>query len=175
MSTIISYYLLVFTGSGYSVSAAKNRDADRNNPNLYNSLEDLKEHLYDEIKNKPMPEETYDHLDYTRPATSIKPHYHRTSNGGIRGSQELLGASLDFGGTSTSSGNSTGSPTDSGNSADKRDSNRDSGHSTSSSEFGHLKAELDRLGDRRESSEGNYLTSLALPPRNGSYECTLPR
>lgn len=34
---------------------AKNMDADGGNPNLYNSIEDLKiDHLYDEIKHKGM-------------------------------------------------------------------------------------------------------------------------
>lgn len=122
-----------------------------------------------------MPEETYDHLDYTRPATSIKPHYHRTSTGALRGSSELL---ADFSGTSrvsTSSGNSSGSPSGSGNCPSPRDSGlRDSGHS-SSEEFGTLKAELERLGDRRGSGGSGEEEPLALPPRNGNYEATLPR
>lgn len=33
----------------------KNRDADLTNPNLYHSIEDFKEHLYDEIKNLKPP------------------------------------------------------------------------------------------------------------------------
>ena len=56
-------------------------DADLGNPNVYHSIEDLKqEHLYDEIKAKEAEQE-YNHLDYSRPGTSINPHYHRMANG----------------------------------------------------------------------------------------------
>ncbi|XP_026684064.1 protein draper-like [Diaphorina citri] len=162
-------------GSNYSVSLRKNREADRHNPNLYNSIEDFKEHLYDEIPGKPtLPEDSYDHLDHRRPATSLKPHYHRTANGGVKGSQELLAAHIDtdFGGPSIPNGNSppavpAGNParlagpgayenstTPGGNSAS---STQDFGrNSTSSADFGRMKAELESLGDRRGST-GNEL------------------
>lgn len=41
-------------GITYQGALAKNRDADLGNPNVYHSIEDLKqvEHLYDEIKAK---------------------------------------------------------------------------------------------------------------------------
>ncbi|XP_012161436.1 protein draper isoform X5 [Ceratitis capitata] len=86
----------------------KNLTADLTNPNVYNSYEDpLKmEHVYDEIKQKEgynnpvkvyckqlFPEGKtknssqkymiwyeYDHLDYSRPSTSQKPHYHRMND-----------------------------------------------------------------------------------------------
>lgn len=38
------------------------------------------EHVYDEIKQNN-PDLEYDHLDYTRPASSWKPHYQRMANG----------------------------------------------------------------------------------------------
>ncbi|KAI5699120.1 hypothetical protein M8J75_016523 [Diaphorina citri] len=164
-----------YRSSNYSVSLRKNREADRHNPNLYNSIEDFKEHLYDEIPGKPtLPEDSYDHLDHRRPATSLKPHYHRTANGGVKGSQELLAAHIDtdFGGPSIPNGNSppavpAGNParlagpgayenstTPGGNSAS---STQDFGrNSTSSADFGRMKAELESLGDRRGST-GNEL------------------
>ncbi|XP_030242366.1 protein draper isoform X4 [Drosophila navojoa] len=59
----------------------KNLNADLTNPNVYNDM--LKEeHVYDEIKHKEGykdPDE-YDHLDYSRPSTSQKPHYHRMND-----------------------------------------------------------------------------------------------
>ncbi|XP_011182771.2 protein draper isoform X5 [Zeugodacus cucurbitae] len=86
----------------------KNLNADLTNPNVYNPYEDpLKvEHVYDEIKQKegynnpvkvyckqlfPEGKKTnssqqyviwyeYDHLDYSRPSTSQKPHYHRMND-----------------------------------------------------------------------------------------------
>ncbi|XP_053955679.1 protein draper isoform X4 [Anastrepha ludens] len=85
------------TGSAsYSVNfshdmLAKNLNADLTNPNVYNPYEDplKEEHVYDEIKQKEgcnnpvkvyckklFPEDEYDHLDYSRPSTSQKPHYH---------------------------------------------------------------------------------------------------
>lgn len=69
-------------GVTYQGTLAKNRDADLGNPNVYHSIEDLNkvEHLYDEIKAKEAEQE-YDHLDYSRPGTSINPHYHRMANG----------------------------------------------------------------------------------------------
>ncbi|XP_023161071.2 protein draper isoform X4 [Drosophila hydei] len=57
----------------------KNMNADLTNPNVYN---DKEEHVYDEIKHKEGykdPDE-YDHLDYSRPSTSQKPHYHRMND-----------------------------------------------------------------------------------------------
>lgn len=62
----------------------KNLNADLTNPNVYNSIEDplKEEHVYDEIKHKEGfkdPDE-YDHLDYSRPSTSFKPHYHRMND-----------------------------------------------------------------------------------------------
>ncbi|XP_037810487.1 protein draper isoform X5 [Lucilia sericata] len=76
---------------------AKNLNADLTNPNVYNSIEGLKEeHVYDEIKQKEgykdpvkiykkklFPEDEYDHLDYSRPSTSQKPHYHRMDDSTI--------------------------------------------------------------------------------------------
>ncbi|XP_073841078.1 multiple EGF like domains draper isoform X3 [Musca autumnalis] len=73
---------------------AKNFNADLTNPTVYNSLEGLKEeHVYDEIKQKEgykdpvknynktlFPDDEYDHLDYSRPSTSQKPHYHRMND-----------------------------------------------------------------------------------------------
>ncbi|XP_037889944.1 protein draper isoform X4 [Glossina fuscipes] len=73
---------------------AKNLNADLTNPNVYNSLEGLKEeHVYDEIKHKEglkdpvknykkilFPDDEYDHLDYSRPSTSQKAHYHRMND-----------------------------------------------------------------------------------------------
>ncbi|XP_067642752.1 protein draper isoform X5 [Eurosta solidaginis] len=88
------------TGSAsYSVNfndmLAKNLNADLTNPNVYNPYEDplKEEHVYDEIKQKEnynnlakvyckklFPEDEYDHLDYSRPSTSQKPHYHRMND-----------------------------------------------------------------------------------------------
>ncbi|XP_055841144.1 protein draper isoform X3 [Episyrphus balteatus] len=83
----------------------KNLNADLTNPNVYNSIEDplKEEHVYDEIKQKegykdPVKEyrkklfpdgidifspDEYDHLDYSRPSTSFKPHYHRMNDNTI--------------------------------------------------------------------------------------------
>lgn len=70
---------------GYGSTLLKNREADANNPNVYHSIEDLKlEHVYDEIKGKETAEQEYDHLDYSRPGTSWKPHYQRMANGMIK-------------------------------------------------------------------------------------------
>ncbi|XP_017486951.1 PREDICTED: multiple epidermal growth factor-like domains protein 11 isoform X6 [Rhagoletis zephyria] len=88
------------TGSAsYSVNFthdmfAKNLNADLTNPNVYDPYEDplKEEHVYDEIKQKEgynpvkvyskklFPEDEYDHLDYSRPSTSQKPHYHRMND-----------------------------------------------------------------------------------------------
>ncbi|XP_034484147.1 protein draper isoform X3 [Drosophila innubila] len=62
----------------------KNLNADLTNPNVYNAIGDSlkEEHVYDEIKQKEGykdPDE-YDHLDYSRPSTSQKPHYHRMND-----------------------------------------------------------------------------------------------
>uniref|UniRef100_A0AAR5PB67 EGF-like domain-containing protein n=2 Tax=Dendroctonus ponderosae TaxID=77166 RepID=A0AAR5PB67_DENPD len=56
----------------------KNRDADATNPNIYHSVD----HVYDEIKQKDIKdmELEYDHLDYTRPVSTLKPHYQRMSS-----------------------------------------------------------------------------------------------
>lgn len=68
-------------------ASAKNKDADACNPNVnvYHSIEDLSnskvEHVYDEIKQKEGQDMEYDHLDYSRPASSWKPHYQRMANG----------------------------------------------------------------------------------------------
>lgn len=62
-------------GSNFS----KNRDADHTNPNLYD--EDKPDHFYEELKGYKVPEETYDHLDYNRPGSSSKTHYHQMPNG----------------------------------------------------------------------------------------------
>lgn len=63
--------------------ALKNRDADKTNPNVYHSIDDEKvvDHVYDEIKHKEGYEMEYDHLNYTRPATSWRPHYQKMPNG----------------------------------------------------------------------------------------------
>ncbi|XP_017843543.1 protein draper isoform X4 [Drosophila busckii] len=73
----------------------KNMNADMTNPNVYNAIGDplKEEHVYDEIKQKEgykdpvkiyskilFPEDEYDHLDYSRPSTSQKPHYHRMND-----------------------------------------------------------------------------------------------
>ncbi|XP_028030978.1 protein draper-like, partial [Bombyx mandarina] len=64
------------------MSSIKNKDADANNPNLYQYVEDNKlDHVYDEIKHKEGYEIEYDHLNYTPPANKWKPHYHRMPNG----------------------------------------------------------------------------------------------
>lgn len=59
----------------------KNNNADLTNPNFYHSIDIANsEHVYDEIKQKEGYKEAdleYDHLDYSRPGTSIKQHYHR--------------------------------------------------------------------------------------------------
>ncbi|KRF97614.1 uncharacterized protein Dwil_GK17064, isoform B [Drosophila willistoni] len=62
----------------------KNLNADMTNPNVYNAIGDTlkEEHVYDEIKHKEGykdPDE-YDHLDYSRPSTSQRPHYHRMND-----------------------------------------------------------------------------------------------
>lgn len=69
-------------------ASLKNKDADACNPNVnvYHSIEDLRddkkvEHLYDEIKQKEGQEMEYDHLDYSRPGSSWRPHYQRMANG----------------------------------------------------------------------------------------------
>lgn len=70
-------------------SAKLNFHEEAYNPNLYSSIEDLKvadkavsNHLYDEVKTKNAdkvldPNEGYDHLEYNRPSSERKPHYHR--------------------------------------------------------------------------------------------------
>lgn len=70
-------------------ASLKNRDADSRNPNInvYHSIDDLPdgrklEHVYDEIKHKEgQVELDYDHLDYSRPGSSWKPHYQQMANG----------------------------------------------------------------------------------------------
>ncbi|VEN52896.1 unnamed protein product, partial [Callosobruchus maculatus] len=63
------------------LKSLKNRDADATNPNIYHSIEKL-DHLYDEIKQNDMKdlEMQYDHLDYTRPLSTLKPHYQRMAS-----------------------------------------------------------------------------------------------
>ncbi|XP_037940692.1 protein draper isoform X7 [Teleopsis dalmanni] len=87
----------------------KNLNADLTNPNVYNCIDDAlkEEHVYDEIKQKEgykdpvkdyrkklfpdgkkalnarlinITRYEYDHLDYSRPSTSQKPHYHRMND-----------------------------------------------------------------------------------------------
>ncbi|XP_060660311.1 protein draper isoform X5 [Drosophila nasuta] len=73
----------------------KNLNADLTNPNVYNAIGDSlkEEHVYDEIKQKEGYKDPvkiyskilflgdeYDHLDYSRPSTSQKPHYHRMND-----------------------------------------------------------------------------------------------
>ncbi|CAH2071184.1 unnamed protein product, partial [Iphiclides podalirius] len=63
-------------------SSLKNKDADATNPNLYHCIDDDKlDHVYDEIKHKEGYEREYDHLNYTPPANTWKPHYQRMNNG----------------------------------------------------------------------------------------------
>uniref|UniRef100_A0A1B0D7J3 Uncharacterized protein n=2 Tax=Phlebotomus papatasi TaxID=29031 RepID=A0A1B0D7J3_PHLPP len=74
----------------YSINYAsdmsqKNFNADLTNPNIYHSIEDptKEDHVYDEIKHKEEYkdiEKEYDHLDYARPGSSFKAHYHRMAN-----------------------------------------------------------------------------------------------
>ncbi|KAF7278127.1 hypothetical protein GWI33_008745 [Rhynchophorus ferrugineus] len=66
-------------GSQYDeFSRLKNKDADATNPNIYHSIEKV-DHVYDEIKHKDIDLE-YDHLDYTRPVNTLKPHYQKMSS-----------------------------------------------------------------------------------------------
>ncbi|XP_034111284.1 protein draper isoform X4 [Drosophila albomicans] len=73
----------------------KNLNADLTNPNVYKAIGDSlkEEHVYDEIKQKEGYKDPvkiyskilflgdeYDHLDYSRPSTSQKPHYHRMND-----------------------------------------------------------------------------------------------
>jgi len=62
----------------------KLKDADSGNPNIYNSIEDLKadnkkmEHVYDEIKGTKVAKEDeteYDRLDHARATNTPKQHY----------------------------------------------------------------------------------------------------
>lgn len=57
----------------------KNKDADATNPNIYHSIDKQLDHVYDEIQQKDIELE-YDHLDYTRPVNTIKPHYQKMSS-----------------------------------------------------------------------------------------------
>ncbi|KAK9737372.1 Brain and reproductive organ-expressed protein (BRE) [Popillia japonica] len=68
------------------LQALKNKDADATNPNIYHSIDKL-DHVYDEIKQKDKEVDLYDHLDYTRPQSTWKPHYQRMPN--VYGSREL--------------------------------------------------------------------------------------
>lgn len=67
----------------------KNKDADATNPNIYHSIEKL-DHVYDEIKQKDAKdiETEYDHLDHTRPVSTLKPHYQRMASS--FGSRDLV-------------------------------------------------------------------------------------
>ncbi|XP_066581740.1 protein draper isoform X5 [Prorops nasuta] len=77
----------------------KNKDADMGNPNLnvYHSIDDMDgkriEHVYDEIKQNKGNDVEYDHLDYTRPLSTWKPHYQRMANGFGFKAKDLDGAS----------------------------------------------------------------------------------
>lgn len=64
------------------LSSMKNKDADANNPNLYQYEDDDNklDHVYDEIKHKEGYEMEYDRLNYTPPANKWKPHYQRMNN-----------------------------------------------------------------------------------------------
>jgi hypothetical protein len=72
-----------FKGSYSSdeLQSLKNREADATNPNIYHSIDKI-DHVYDEIKQKDVKdiELEYDHLDYTRPVTTLKPHYQRMAS-----------------------------------------------------------------------------------------------
>ncbi|CAH2105448.1 unnamed protein product [Euphydryas editha] len=72
------------------MSSLKNKDADLTNPNLYHCIDDENklDHVYDEIKHKEGYEMEYDHLNYTPPANTWKPHYQRMNNG-------IAGSALD--------------------------------------------------------------------------------
>ncbi|XP_055376956.1 protein draper isoform X6 [Condylostylus longicornis] len=76
-----------------SETCMKNLHADMTNPNVYHCI-DKEEHVYDEIKHKegykdPVKDfqknifpnnDEYDHLDYSRPSSSFKPHYHQMND-----------------------------------------------------------------------------------------------
>lgn len=66
-----------------SDTSQKNYNADMTNPNVYQFIDENNgEHVYDEIVQKEAykdPDE-YDHLDYSRPASSFKQHYHRMND-----------------------------------------------------------------------------------------------
>lgn len=74
------------------LSSMKNKDADANNPNLYQYEEDDNklDHVYDEIKHKEGYEMEYDRLNYTPPANKWKPHYQRMNNGFSPGAVQPL-------------------------------------------------------------------------------------
>ncbi|XP_037909252.1 protein draper isoform X3 [Hermetia illucens] len=75
----------------FNTTSEKNYNADLTNPNVYHSIDEAskEEHVYDEIKQKEgfsspgmeyrknIFKDEYDHLDYSRPGSSFKPHYHR--------------------------------------------------------------------------------------------------
>ncbi|XP_047736157.1 protein draper isoform X3 [Hyalella azteca] len=70
-----------------SSTSRKAWEADSTNPNLYHSIDNLKDnrlvdHVYDEIKQKSPPQQgdpggEYDRLTYSRPAVTVTPHYYR--------------------------------------------------------------------------------------------------
>lgn len=75
-------------------------EADATNPNLniYHSIESLKdnrlvEHVYDEIKQRPLPPKDpdgeYDHLTYSRPVGEVKPHYYTMASQLRRSADQL--------------------------------------------------------------------------------------
>lgn len=97
---------IFFIDGDAAANALKNKNADFSNPNVFIDDGDnnkVIDHVYDEIKHKdpggnfllfsfsnfyciffidPNVSETeYDHLNYTRPATSWRPQYQRTANG----------------------------------------------------------------------------------------------
>lgn len=79
--------------------SAKNWGADLGNPNLnmYQAVDEkAMEHVYDEIKQakEKEAEMEYDHLDYSRPASSWKPQYHHLLDKGSSASGSVVGSSI---------------------------------------------------------------------------------
>lgn len=78
----------------------KNKEADLANPNVYHNPEedllDKEDHLYEELKDnaKKLQEETYDHLDYSRPGSSLKTHYHQMPNGIKKSGDSDVGSTI---------------------------------------------------------------------------------
>lgn len=78
------------SGRSSELNSLKNRDADATNPNIYNSIEKV-DHVYDEIQQKDCKdiELEYDHLDYSRPASTWKSTYQQMP-GTLRTSRERV-------------------------------------------------------------------------------------